>query len=239
MLKALRVQETVKDNAPYFQLWLDDKCVSQSKKRSTLRDYIIRHYFKNISPEDKTYYSKLVLLQLENGRSLEEIEGLSTPNSNVETTNSNVENPNPKPNVEIEVIDPIYKEIIQSSKEVYRIMGWGWGESVYREALTKELEYMGYKCSQEVSMPVYYKDNELSHVNCRIDIYARKDGNEFVLELKSDNGTPNSVERAVCQCERYLRNYKCIDNGIERHGMVINFPDKMTDGVILFKIING
>ena len=234
MLKALRVQDTVKDGTPYFQLWLDDKCVSQSKKRSTLRDYIIRHYFKNISPEDKTYYSKLVLLQLENGRSLEEINRLGTINTPVDSIHNT-----PVDSIHNTPVDSIYKEIIESSQEVYSKMGWGWGESVYREALTKELEYMGYKCSQEVSMPVYYKDNELSHVNCRIDIYARKDGNEFVLELKSDNGTPNSVERAVCQCERYLRNYKCIDNGIERHGMVINFPDKMTDGVILFKIING
>lgn len=202
--------------------------VLKCKTLKAIRDYIQRHYLVDLSKEKKNYYSRLIMLQLENGESLEWVrKQLDTylTQSNNEVQKLEEPKPHLKEEEKKEVQPPLLSEIIEASKVVYKEMGWGWGESAYREALSLELEARGYRCSQEVSVPIIYKGRELSHVNCRIDILAYLEEKGIIIELKADSASRMSMDRAWCQCQRYLR---ITGNHL---GIVINFPDKETTDI--------
>lgn len=114
----------------------------------------------------------------------------------------------------------IFGNIISIAREVYNVLGWGWNESVYREAMMVELRNSNYGCSEEVYRAIPYKNTILSNVCARIDILLTMKHFGMIIELKSDSANKNSMTKAKCQCERYMRimNYK--------YGMVINFPEK-------------
>jgi hypothetical protein len=54
---------------------------------------------------------------------------------------------------------------------------------------------------------------------------ARFEDIGIIIELKSDSASRMSMDRAWCQCQRYLR---ITDYNI---GIVINFPDKETNEI--------
>lgn len=114
----------------------------------------------------------------------------------------------------------IYKPIIELAKTVYQELSWGWNESVFREALYFELSNHGYRCGQELTKPIYYKGNQLSNVNARLDLLVKKGNLELIIELKADAATKNTMIKAEQQCRRYLTLTKL------KYGMVINFPER-------------
>ena len=48
--------------------------------------------------------------------------------------------------------------IIGAAYEVHNVLGNGYLEKVYQNALAKELRLRGYQAEIEVKIPVYYKD---------------------------------------------------------------------------------
>lgn len=119
-------------------------------------------------------------------------------------------------------IENLTQSIEDSAQKVYRQLGWGWQESVYREALVRELGENGLICQEEIPSPIYYNGYPLSNVNCRLDILATepKSKLEVIIELKADAATKMTMIKAYQQCLRYLNNTK------KTYGMVINFPEK-------------
>lgn len=114
----------------------------------------------------------------------------------------------------------LYLPIIEMGREVYRELGWGWQESVYREAMMIELRNKNYKCSEEVYQAIPYKNGYLSNVCGRIDILVDLGRFGMIIELKSDSANKTSMTKACCQCQRYMRIMKY------KYGLVINFPEK-------------
>jgi GxxExxY protein len=105
--------------------------------------------------------------------------------------------------------EAIRGRVISAARAVYEELGWGWQESVYREALAHELHPM--KCGCEVPMPVMYKGSVLSHVSVRWDMVVE---DVVLVELKAVRATlPPAASR---QCERYATN--------DHLWVAINFP---------------
>lgn len=217
----LNIEKNIEGVITKYSLLNDGEIVSTSKNLKTIKGYINRNYLKDVDNTiDPIYLSKLIMLQLEHNKSLEYIDKLliETPTilENTIESNENIEKERIHLRKQLE-----YKDIIEASRVVYNELNWGWAESVYREALSLELQINGYECSQEVSIPIKYKKRQLSHVNSRIDILAKRDDKQIIIELKADAATKISMEKAEGQCKRYM-NLLGIDNGI-----VINFPDKI------------
>jgi len=71
--------------------------------------------------------------------------------------------------------------ILQCLYEVHSQLGPGLLESIYEEAVAKELASCGFCVQRQVPVPVYYKGERLSH-DMRLDLIV---DNRVILELKS------------------------------------------------------
>ena len=94
--------------------------------------------------------------------------------------------------------------------EVYNELGPGLLESIYEKAMMKELCSQGFEVRNQVSVPVYYKE-ELICPDLRLDLIV---DNRLILELKSVVEYKKLFEK---QLYTYLRLMNC------EMGYVINF----------------
>ena len=99
--------------------------------------------------------------------------------------------------------------IIGAAFEVHNILGNGFLEKVYQNALAKELELRGYQVGVEIKIPVFYKDEPVG------DYYADILVNErIIVELKA-------VSDLTSQHEAQLLNYlKATGHKV---GLLLNF----------------
>jgi GxxExxY protein len=77
--------------------------------------------------------------------------------------------------------DPRTYEIIGAAIEVHRIMGHGFLEAVYQEALSIEFSLRKIPFQKEVDLPIYYKDKILS-TSYRADFLCYE---RVIVELKA------------------------------------------------------
>lgn len=106
-------------------------------------------------------------------------------------------------------IETLIKSIIQCIYNVRGILGPGYIESVYKNALMRELKLSGLKASTEVPLKVSYKDVLVGEF--RADIIVE---NSVIIELKA-------VETLHKAHEVQLVNYLTI-TGIDS-GLLVNF----------------
>ena len=108
--------------------------------------------------------------------------------------------------------------------EVYKVLGPGLLESIYEQALMKELSMNGFEVRNQVQVPVYYK-GELICPDLRLDLIV---DNRLILELKSVVEYRKLFEK---QLLTYLRLTNC------EMGYVINFnTDYLRDSI--YPVIN-
>ena len=100
--------------------------------------------------------------------------------------------------------------LLRCAYEVYNTLGPGLLESIYEEAMAKELMAQGFSVERQVAVPVTYKGERL-HNDLRLDLIV--DG-KVVLELKSVVDFKALFEK---QLYTYLRLTGC------ELGYVINF----------------
>ena len=99
--------------------------------------------------------------------------------------------------------------IIGAAFEVHNILGAGFLEKVYRNALVKELKLQGHQAEPEVKIPVYYKDELVGDYYADIVVDGR-----VILELKALN-------KLTSEHEAQLLNYlKATGHKI---GLLLNF----------------
>ncbi len=109
--------------------------------------------------------------------------------------------------------------ILQFLYEVHKQLGPGLLESIYEEAVAKELTMNGFNVGRQVAVPVYYK-GELLKDNLRLDIII---DNKVILELKSVTEYRKLFEK---QLYTYLRLANC------PIGYVVNFNENsLRDGI--------
>lgn len=112
--------------------------------------------------------------------------------------------------MKLEDYNSITQTIIGSAIEVHRELGPGLMESVYEVCLLKLLRDAGLKVEKQVSLPVYFKGEELDK-QFIIDVLVE---NEIILELKS-------VEVLLPVHEAQLVTYLKLAD--KRLGLLINF----------------
>lgn len=89
-------------------------------------------------------------------------------------------------------------EIIEAALEVFKVLGKGFDEKVYQEAMALELTARGVPYFREPRVPIYYKQNQLTR-------YYQPDFicfNHIVVELKA---IPVVGEEESAQLLRYLK----------------------------------
>ncbi len=100
--------------------------------------------------------------------------------------------------------------LLHCAYEVYNELGPGLLESIYEEAMAKELEKQGFSVERQVAVPVHYKGDRLCN-DLRLDLIV---DNKIILELKSVVDYKTLFEK---QLYTYLRLTGC------ELGYVINF----------------
>jgi len=100
--------------------------------------------------------------------------------------------------------------IIGAAMEVHGVLGNGFLEAVYQEALAVEFQKRGVPCLQQVELPVFYKENKLQ-CSYRVDFICF---NEIIVELKALAVLGTSEQSQVLN---YLK-----ASG-QRRGLLLNF----------------
>ena len=106
--------------------------------------------------------------------------------------------------------DPQTYAIIGAAMEVHSVLGPGFVESVYRDALKVELVARGIQHAREVEFPVYYKGSRLDG-RFRADFLCN---DSIVVEIKAISAWGKTEER---QLVNYLKVSRV------QRGLLINF----------------
>jgi GxxExxY protein len=77
-------------------------------------------------------------------------------------------------------VDSLSRAVIGASIEVHRLLGPGFAESVYEEALCVELSLRSIPFARQAAMKIDYKGHRVGEG--RLDLLV---GNELILELKA------------------------------------------------------
>jgi len=122
-------------------------------------------------------------------------------------------------------INTITGDILGAAIEVHRVLGPGLLESVYAHCLQKELSSRGLRFVAQPSVPIRYKDLELS-ASYRLDLIVE---DVVVVEIKSIDAV---LPVHLAQTLTYLRLSGC------RVALLINFNvPRLMEGVR--RLING
>lgn len=103
----------------------------------------------------------------------------------------------------------ITEKIIGSSMKVHAALGNGFQEVIYQRALEIEMKDIGLNFERELSMPVYYKGNNIGER--RVDFFVE---NKIMVELKAIIQLENVH---LAQAKNYLEAYNM------EVGLLINF----------------
>jgi GxxExxY protein len=121
-----------------------------------------------------------------------------------------------------EQIDQLGEQVIGALIEVHRHLGPGLLESIYEQALCRELTIRGIPFRKQVEVPVYYKEVCLD-AGYRLDVLV---GECIIVELKAVVAITPVFEAQILS---HLRLFK------KPLGYLANFHvSKMTDGIRRF-----
>ena len=110
------------------------------------------------------------------------------------------------------IYEEMSSEIIKSFYKVYNTLGYGFLEKVYENALSLELQKLGYVVETQKAINVYYDDQEVGKYFADLLV-----NNKIILELKT-------VEKLKDEHKFQLINYLKATN-IEV-GLLLNFGKK-------------
>ena len=118
--------------------------------------------------------------------------------------------------LELELIN----KIIDTSNNVFEILGKGFVESIYHKAILVDLYELNYVIETKKIIPIEYNGVNVGFVETDIIIHDIYNNITVIIELKSQEKDLNHKE--ILQVQKYMRN-------IEKKsiGLVINFPQKM------------
>ena len=123
-------------------------------------------------------------------------------------------------------INDLSSKIINAAINVHRELGPGLLESVYHSCMIIELKDFGIKVDSELSLPVLYKDKEISKDGFRIDLLIE---DRIIVELKS-------VEKITPLHKKQILTYLRLAN--KSLGLLINFNETVLKNGIT-RIINS
>jgi GxxExxY protein len=98
--------------------------------------------------------------------------------------------------------------------EIHRILGHGFNEIVYKDALVFEAKQLEIQVEREKEYKIQYKQNILPHSFFADFIFY----NKIIVEVKAQEGSINNA--CISQTLNYLKASDC------RIGLIINFGKK-------------
>lgn len=107
-------------------------------------------------------------------------------------------------------MEEILNQVIDAAGEVYRILGAGYQESIYEEAMAVEFRKRKLKYEVERTTEVFYKGEKVGEH--RLDFIVE---GKLVVELKAATSISKSH---IAQMNSYLKTLK------KEKGLLINFP---------------
>jgi GxxExxY protein len=87
--------------------------------------------------------------------------------------------------------------ILQIAAKIMHDLGAGYSESIYQNALYRNMARTDCTCVMEKSIPVVYEGDVLG--TCRADIVTES----LVIEVKAVRKMPSGVEKQVCKYVRH------------------------------------
>ncbi len=100
-------------------------------------------------------------------------------------------------------------KIIAAAIDVHKILGPGFLESVYENALSIEFESCDVPYEKQWEMPIFYKNQEIG--KHRLDMFVF---NSFVVELKA-------IKEVTNEHFAIVRSY--LKAAGQKHGLILNF----------------
>jgi len=128
------------------------------------------------------------------------------------------------------VIDEVrlLKAIQNVAKRVYKELGPGHEEAIYRDAMSLELQEKGFTVKTEAPVSIRYTTSKGKNMivgSGKIDLYISKKDDYAVIELKAvgrlikeGSEKPKEEKKEYVQLQKYLQ---ALD---EKNGILINFP---------------
>ena len=120
------------------------------------------------------------------------------------------------------------KVIKEVAKYVYKTLGPGHAEAIYRDAMSLELQERGFKVKTEAPISIKFKTKKGKNMivgSGKVDLLLEKSNKFIVVELKTvgkilrEKGKTNKEDtREYIQLQKYL---SALDI---KKGMLINFP---------------
>jgi GxxExxY protein len=109
----------------------------------------------------------------------------------------------------------LYKEevyaIIGHCMEVWKVLGYGFSEIIYKDAMEQEFVDNAHPYIREDELPVFYKGKRLTHkFNTDFTLFEN-----IIVEVKS--GEEGIIDKSIPQILNYLKASGC------RAGLIVNF----------------
>jgi GxxExxY protein len=118
-----------------------------------------------------------------------------------------------------QAVDALARLVIGAAIEVHKVLGPGFPESVYEEALCHELKHQTIAYERQCVVPVSYKGHLCGEG--RVDVIVDR---QLVVELKA---VEQLHPKHKAQCKAYLQATKC------QLALLINFNEAvLKDGVV-------
>ena len=120
------------------------------------------------------------------------------------------------------------KIVEESAKYVYKTLGPGHAEAIYRDAMSLELQERGFKVKTEAPISIKFKTKKGKNMivgSGKVDLFIEKSNKFIVVELKTigkiikeEAKTNKEDTREYIQLQKYL---SALDINV---GILINFP---------------
>jgi len=120
------------------------------------------------------------------------------------------------------------RTIKQVAKYVYKTLGAGHEEAIYRDAMSVELQDRGYTVKTEAPVSIWYttkKGREMIVGSGKIDLYVTKAGKYSVIELKTVSRIlKENSKKTKEDTKEYHQLKKYLEALDVETGVLINFP---------------
>ena len=117
----------------------------------------------------------------------------------------------------VTTIPSLQKAVFTAAKEVYSVLGEGYAEAIYHEALCIELRNKKIKYSKERNVEILYKCHSIGIY--RLDLVVE---NKLIVELKA---VKTINDRYLEQLKGYIKTTEW------KNGILINFPTPQQDDI--------
>ena len=120
------------------------------------------------------------------------------------------------------------RTIQQVAKYVYKTLGAGHEEAIYRDAMSVELQDRGYTVKTEAPVSIWYttkKGRKMIVGSGKIDLYVTKGGKYAVIELKTVSRIlKENSKKTKEDTKEYHQLKKYLEALDLETGVLINFP---------------